>query len=116
MLNQFATLSLADQRSMLKALRTQYLGSVQFAKLQRQEQAELKAKAKIEKQEKIAAKRAAAIEKAQARLQKLLEKQSKPVGSKAIKANRKPSKVVTYGAEDNAIAANIMAKKALATA
>ena len=51
----------------------------------------------------------------QARLQRLLEKQAAPVGIKAAKANRKPSKaVVTYGAEDNAIAAAIMAKKASA--
>lgn len=63
-----------------------------------------KAQAKADRQ-------AAAIAKAQARLQKLLEKQAAPVGVKALKANRKPSKVVTYGAEDNAIAATIMAKK-----
>ena len=62
-----------------------------------------------------AAKREAAIAKAQARLQKLLEKQAQPVGVKALKANRKPSKaVVTEGAEANAIAAAIMAKKAKA--
>jgi hypothetical protein len=60
------------------------------------------------------AKQDAAIAKAQARLEKLLAKQAAPVGTKAIKANRKPSKVVTYGAEDNAIAATIMAKKASA--
>jgi hypothetical protein len=73
-----------------------------------------KAEARREKEEKAAARRSAAIEKAQARLQKLLEKQAKPVGSKAIKANKRPSKVVTFGAEDNAIAAAIMAKKAKA--
>jgi methionine salvage enolase-phosphatase E1 len=114
MLNQFSTLSIADQRSMLKTLRAQYLENVKFAKFVKSEQAELKVKAKLEKQERIAAKRAAAIEKAQARLQKLIEKQSKPVGAKALKANRKPSKVVTYGAEDNEIAAAIMARKATA--
>jgi uncharacterized protein YdaU (DUF1376 family) len=58
-----------------------------------------------------AAKRETAIAKAQARLEKLLAKQAQPVGVKALKANRKPSKVVTYGAEDNAIASAIMAKK-----
>jgi len=62
-----------------------------------------------------AAKREAAIAKAQARLEKLLAKQVGAVGAKAIKANRKPSKVVvTEGAEANAIAAAIMAKKAKA--
>jgi hypothetical protein len=59
-------------------------------------------------------KRDAAIAKAQARLQKLLEKQAAPVGAKAIKANKRPGKVTTYGAEDNAIASAIMAKKASA--
>jgi hypothetical protein len=47
-------------------------------------------------------------------LDKLLAKQAAPVGVKALKANRKPGKVVTYGAEDNAIAGAIMAKKASA--
>ena len=70
--------------------------------------------AKAAKAEAKASKQAAAIAKAQARLQKLLEKQAAPVGVKALKANRKPGKVVTYGAEDNAIASAIMAKKASA--
>ena len=54
------------------------------------------------------AKRAAAIEKAQARLDKLLAK-SVVTGSKAIKANKRPSKVVTYGAEANDLAEKIKA-------
>ena len=66
---------------------------------------------KNDKLVKAEARRAAAIEKAEARLAKLLAKQAQPVGVKALKANRKPSKVVTYGADDNAIAAAIMAKK-----
>jgi len=55
--------------------------------------------------------RANAIAKAQAKLEKLL---SKPVGSKAIKANRKPSKVTTFqveAREANAIAAKFASKK-----
>jgi histone H1/5 len=60
------------------------------------------------------AKREAAIAKAQARLEKLLAKQVGAVGAKAIKANKRPSKAVTFGAEDNAIAAAIMARKATA--
>lgn len=66
---------------------------------------------KNDKLVKAEARRAAAIEKAEARLAKLLAKQAQPVGAKAIKANKKPGKVVTYGAEDNAIASAIMAKK-----
>ena len=71
--------------------------------------------AKAAKAEAKASKQAAAIAKAQARLEKLLAKQAAPVGVKALKAARRPSKaVVTYGAEANQIAAAIMAKKASA--
>jgi uncharacterized caspase-like protein len=73
-----------------------------------------KSAARREREEKAEARRSAAIAKAQARLEKLLAKQAAPVGAKALKANRKPGKVVTYGAEDNAIASAIMAKKASA--
>ena len=69
---------------------------------------------KNDKLVKAEARRAAAIEKAQARLAKLLAKQVGAVGYKAVKANKTPSKVVTYGAEANAIASAIMAKKASA--
>jgi hypothetical protein len=44
----------------------------------------------------------------------LLAKQVGAVGAKAVKANKRPSKAVTFGAEDNAIAAAIMARKATA--
>ena len=71
--------------------------------------------AKADKLAAAEAKRAAAIAKAEARLAKLLSKQVGAVGTKAKKAAKRPSKaVVTYGAEDNAIAAAIMAKKASA--
>jgi hypothetical protein len=59
-------------------------------------------------------KRAIAIVKAEARLAKLLAKQVGAVGAKAVKANKRPSKGVVFGAEDNAIAAAIMARKATA--
>ena len=66
---------------------------------------------KVLKAEQRAAKREAAIEKAKARLQRLLDKQN-PVGTAARKAARKPSKpVVTFGAEANAIAAALVAKR-----
>jgi hypothetical protein len=74
-----------------------------------------KSAARQERDAKAEARRSAAIEKAQARLEKLLAKQVGAVGAKAAKANRKPSKaVVTEGAEANAIAAAIMARKASA--
>ena len=106
--HQFNALSLKDQASTIKQLRAFYTENRAAAKLARASVAQAKAAAKAEKQ-------AAAIVKAQARLQKLLDKQAAPVGVKALKANRKPSKAtVTYGAEANQIAAAIMAKKASA--
>ena len=76
---------------------------------------EAKAEARRNRESLAALKRENAIAKAQIRLQRLLDKQAQPVGVKALKANRKPSKaVVTEGAEANAIAAAIMAKKAKA--
>ncbi len=104
---QFLTLSLSDQKAILKELREAHA----------QCRADLKAGKALLKADRAAAKaakQAAAIAKAQARLEKLLAKQASPVGVKALKANRKPGKVVTYGAEDNAIAGAIMAKKASA--
>lgn len=101
----FSALSIADQKAMLKTLRAEYLTNVANAKAAKVQAKEAKALAKAEKQ-------AATIAKAQARLEKLLAKQAGLVGSKAAKANRKPGKVVTYGSEDNAIAAAIMQKKA----
>jgi len=55
------------------------------------------------------AKREAAIARAQARLEKLLAKQVGAVGAKAVKANKRPSKAVTFGAEANELAAKIKA-------
>ena len=101
---QFSALSIADQRAMLKALRADFTANVAASKAAKLAARDAKAQAKAEKQ-------AATIAKAQARLDKLLAKQAGLVGAKAAKANRKPGKVVTYGAEDNAIASAIMAKK-----
>ncbi len=106
---QFALLPLRLQSAMLKELRA----------IHAQCRADFKAGKALLKADRAAAKaekQAAAIAKAQARLDKLLAKQAAPVGVKALKANRKPGKVVTYGAEDNAIAGDIMAKKASAKA
>jgi len=62
-----------------------------------------------DKEQAAEAKRIAAIAKAQARLDKLLSKSVGAVGAKAIKANKRPSKAVTYGAEANDLAAKIKA-------
>ena len=106
--HQFNALTLKEQAQVIKQLRGFLTENRAAAKLARASVAQAKASAKAEKQ-------AAAIVKAQARLQKLLDKQAAPVGVKALKANRKPSKAtVTYGAEANQIAAAIMAKKASA--
>jgi len=101
---EFALLPIRLQSAMLKELRA----------IHAQSRADLKAGKELLKADRAAAKAAkvaAQVEKAQARLQKLLEKQAAPVGAKALKANRKPSKVTTFGAEDNAIAAAIIARK-----
>lgn len=97
-------LTLAQKRATLAALRESIKQDVASRKHARALASEAKAQARADKV-------AASIAKAEARLQKLLAKQVGAVGTKAIKANRKPSKVVTYGAEANAIAAKIMAKK-----
>jgi hypothetical protein len=106
LIDHFNALTIQAQASTLKALRAAYLENKAAAKASR-------ATARLEKAQATALKREQAIVRAQARLQKLLDKQN-PVGAKAIKANRKPSKVTTYGAEDNAIASAILARKATA--
>jgi hypothetical protein len=94
-------LTLAQKRETLKALRASI-----SADLADRRASKIFAKdAKLAERE---AKKALRIAKLQAKLDAL----TNPVGAKALKANRKPGKVVTYGAEDNAIAAAIMAKKA----
>ena len=82
----------------------------------RSEVAYLAVKVKAEKEAAIAskivdreAKQAAAIAKAEARLAKLLAKSVGAVGAKAVKANKRPSKGVVFGAEANDLAAKIKA-------
>jgi hypothetical protein len=117
-MSQATTPSLQDQLSEARASLRFFKGHVQFLAAQLKEQkldAKIaKAAARRTKEESAAAKREAAIAKAQARLEKLLAKQVGAVGAKAVKANKRPSKAVTFGAEDNAIAAAIMARKATA--
>ena len=96
--------AIAALRDSIKAERAERKAGAAQRKVER-------AAAKALKAEQREAKRAAAIEKAKARLQRLLDKQN-PVGTAARKAARKPSKpVVTFGAEANAIAAALVAKR-----
>lgn len=97
-------LTLIQKRETLKALKESIKAELSAKRAQKMLASAHKAIAKQERQ-------ANAIAKAQAKLDKLLAKQAAPVGAKAIKANKKPGKVVTYGTEDNAIASAIMAKK-----
>ena len=97
-------LTLNQKRETLAALKVSINQDIAARKQARMLNAEAKRHAAVTKREQ-------AIAKAEARLAKLLAKQVGAVGSKAVKANKKPSKVVTYGAEDNAIASAIMAKK-----
>jgi len=97
-------LTLNQKRETLAALKVSIKQDIETRKAMRALAAEAKRHAAVTKREQ-------AIAKAEARLQKLLAKQVGAVGAKALKANRKPSKVVTYGAEANEIAAAIMAKK-----
>jgi hypothetical protein len=111
---EFALLPIRLQSAMLKELRAIHAQCRADLKAGKELLKADRAAARLEKQQAKALKQEQAIVKAQLRLQKLLAKQAAPVGVKALKANRKPGKVVTYGAEDNAIASAIMAKKASA--
>ena len=97
-------LTLNQKRETLAALKVSIKEDIASRKFARMLNAEAKRHAAQTKREQ-------AIAKAQARLDKLLSKQVGAVGYKAVKANKTPSKVVTYGAEANAIASAIMAKK-----
>ena len=100
----------------LSPLQAELVSALASLKFFRSEVSYLAAKVKAEKangllakEQAAEAKRAAAIAKAQARLDRLLSKSVGAVGAKAIKANKRPSKAVTYGAEANDLAAKIKA-------
>jgi microcystin-dependent protein len=95
-------LTTGQKRAAIAALRASLVAD-------REQAAATKIAAAEAKQAAASAKREAAIAKAQARLEKLLAKQVGAVGAKAVKANKRPSKAVVFGAEDNAIAAAIKA-------
>jgi len=92
-------LTLNQKRETLKALKLAIKADAARAR-------EAKSALKLQKAENAEVRRMNAIAKAQAKLDKLL---SKPVGTKAIKANRKPSKVTTLQVE--AREANEISKK-----
>ena len=97
-------LTLTQKRDTLKALKVAIKADAARAR-------EAKSALKLQKVENAEIRRMNAIAKAQAKLDKLL---SKPVGAKAIKANRKPSKVTSIqveAREANEIAAKFAAKK-----
>jgi predicted alpha/beta superfamily hydrolase len=76
-----------------------------FRKAHQEKRAALKAEKaalRLEKQQAKALKQEQAIVRAQLRLEKLLAKQVGPVGAKAIKAARKPSKVVVLKGQEAA--------------
>lgn len=104
-------LTLNQKRETVKALRASIAEEVLLRKHAKSVAATEKAEARLAKAEAVAAKRMSAIAKAQARLDKLLSKAVGPVGHKAAKASKRPSKVVTYGAEANEIAAALVAKR-----
>jgi microcystin-dependent protein len=95
-------LTTGQKKAAIAALRASLIVDREQAKATKIAAAEAKAAA-------ATAKREAAIAKAQARLEKLLAKSVGAVGAKAVKANKRPSKGVTYGAEANALAEKIKA-------
>jgi len=95
-------LTTGQKRAAIAALRASLIADREQAKAGKIAAAEAKRAA-------ATAKREAAIAKAQARLEKLLAKSVGAVGTKAVKANKRPSKGVVFGAEANDLAAKIKA-------
>jgi len=106
--------TLAQKRALIKELRAEIAQDIEFKKNLKAITAQDKAAAREAKAAAAELKLQDRIAKAQLRLQKLQDKKAKPVGSKAIKANRKASKVTVLqieAQEANAIAAKFAAKK-----
>jgi len=97
-------LTLAQKRETLKALKESIKADAARAR-------EVKAALKVEKAQSAEFRRQLAIDKARAKLDKLLRK---PVGTKAIKANRRAGKVTSIqveAREANEIARKFASKK-----
>ena len=98
--NEFKAMTVKEQATIIKALRQLHKESRAEAKILKSAERAARASARQEKRE-------LAIVKAQARLQRLLEKQAKPVGTKALKAAKRPSKAIVLKGQEaaNAVAA-----------
>ena len=110
-------LTLAQKRETITALKASIKLEVALNRDYKRIQKEMREQDRETKAQLSAQKLQDRIEKAQLRLQKLQDKKAKPVGSKAIKANRKASKVTMLqveAQEANAIAAKFAAKKQVA--
>lgn len=89
----FNAVRLAQIRETMKALKAEAAELKEIVAQEKANMAEARQVAKERRMMATAERRAAAIAKAEARLARLLEKQSAPVGVKALRANRKPGKV-----------------------
>jgi hypothetical protein len=89
----FNAARLADIRATMTALRAEAVALKTVLATEKANMAEARQIAREQKATKAAERRAAAITKAETRLARLMQKQMAPVGVKAIRANRKASKV-----------------------
>lgn len=89
----FNAARLADIRKQMAALRQEAADLKVVVATEKANMAEARQFAREAKAARAAEKRTAAIVKAEARLARLMEKKSAPVGVKALRANRKASKV-----------------------
>jgi hypothetical protein len=89
----FNAVRLADIRATMTALRAEAAALKTVLATEKANMAEARQIAREAKAAKTAERRAAAITKAETRLARLMQKQMAPVGVKALRANRKASKV-----------------------
>jgi hypothetical protein len=89
----FNAVRLADIRATMTALRAEAVALKTVLATEKANMAEARQIAREAKAAKTAERRAAAIAKAETRLARLMQKQMAPVGVKALRANRKASKV-----------------------
>jgi hypothetical protein len=88
----FNSARLADVRTQMAALRAEALELKRVVLQEKANQAEVRQIDREAKARRAAEKQALAIVRAETRLARLMEKKSKPVGVKALRANRRPSK------------------------
>jgi hypothetical protein len=88
----FNAVRLADIRKQMAVLRQEAQDLKTVLATEKANMAEARLYAREAKARRVAEKQALAIVKAEARLARLMEKKAKPVGVKALRANRRPSK------------------------